>query len=259
MPFPPSTRVIYSKRPLEFVICQLRFPTILEIAAALPVQFQNSIRDRYPIFEEESSGIPKELAGIVAQLRLQKAVESNTYKFMTAEASRFISLSQEFVALSDQKYTRWETFRSELELAKRALEECYHPAFYSRIGLRYRNVIDKEAIGLGNTQWKDLLQGPLIGLLDSEDVGREIETIRTEALISVPDVQGGHITLNHALGKTDQGKSVYVVDADFFTAERTDCNAVTPILDRFNHITGRLFRWAISPQLQAALGPQPLE
>jgi uncharacterized protein (TIGR04255 family) len=45
MTFPEdSPRVIYGRNPLEQVICQIRFPTILKIDTELPAAFQEQIR-----------------------------------------------------------------------------------------------------------------------------------------------------------------------------------------------------------------------
>ena len=65
MPFPITDRVSYSHNPLNQVVCQLRFPSILKIEATLPVDFQESIRHEFPIFQERQkqhdAQIPKEL------------------------------------------------------------------------------------------------------------------------------------------------------------------------------------------------------
>jgi uncharacterized protein (TIGR04255 family) len=60
MPFPDAPRVIYEKNPLETVICQLRFPAILQISATPPVAFQDSVRKVYPLFQEKP---PLDIAG----------------------------------------------------------------------------------------------------------------------------------------------------------------------------------------------------
>jgi hypothetical protein len=47
-------RVLYEKNPLESVICQVRFPTILRVDSEVPSDFQDRIRGRFPIFSESS-------------------------------------------------------------------------------------------------------------------------------------------------------------------------------------------------------------
>ena len=43
--FSHELRCIYKNNQIAEVICQLRFPEILSIAAKLPVDFQEAIRD----------------------------------------------------------------------------------------------------------------------------------------------------------------------------------------------------------------------
>jgi uncharacterized protein (TIGR04255 family) len=52
MPFKETQRVIYNKNPLIQVVSQLRFPRILAIDEKQPVDFQEKIRQEYPLFEE---------------------------------------------------------------------------------------------------------------------------------------------------------------------------------------------------------------
>lgn len=46
--FSDSERVHYAKAQLAEVVCQLRFPSILRIAAEEPADFQERIRATYP-------------------------------------------------------------------------------------------------------------------------------------------------------------------------------------------------------------------
>jgi hypothetical protein len=62
--FPDSARVIYGKAPLTGVVCQLRFPPILRIESAPPADFQDRIREQFPLLERRPQsptppGIPR--------------------------------------------------------------------------------------------------------------------------------------------------------------------------------------------------------
>lgn len=259
MSFPESKRVLYSKNPLEEVICQLRFPPILEISSRPPAAFQNKIRSQYPLYEKEEPSLPKGMAELLSDLPIPKLSESVTHKFLTADSDRFISLTPNFLALTDHKYTRWERFRSAFSTAQASLEEIYQPAFYTRIGLRYRDIIHKEKIGLDNEPWSNLLNTPLIGLLGDPAVSDEVQTIQTVATIKLKEISGGVTTLRHGLGiSPETNKQFYFIDVDLFTMERSACDAVSSVLDQFNKIVGNLFRWAIHPKLHDALGPTEL-
>jgi uncharacterized protein (TIGR04255 family) len=269
MTFPESARVVYQKNPLVEVICQLRFPTILEISAADPAGFQEKIRPRYPLYSrqeeagvpKEIAGIPKEVAGILAQLAALRPVEDAPHRFLTEDSSRFISLTREFLAVAAKNYTRWEEFRREIQTAKAALEEEYQPAFYSRIGLRYVDIIDKVEVGLSNESWDSLVNSSIAGILGAQELYHGVREIRSEALIELDDdiVPGGFAKIRHGLLERPDGGQAYRIDADFFTQERSASDDVFRILDRFNRLAGNLFRWAITRKLQEALEPVGIE
>jgi len=261
MTFPQSDRVVFDKRPLEEVICQLRFPTILEINTEKPAKFQNRIRTDYPIYRIEKPEFPKELEDLVSGLHISNPIDLITYKFMAADEKKIISLSPEFVAFSDAYYIRWEKFYNEVKRAQEALEEIYKPAFYTRIGLRYRNIIDKEKLGIVNEPWDGLLMPSLLGLLGAQDnVGRHIDQIMTNATIKVDEVSNARATIQHGIGKRiPNGNEVYIIDIDVYTTERSNSQDVPDILRRFNQFVGNFFRWAITDKLRGILEPRKLQ
>lgn len=258
MPFPESQRVVYKNNPLAEVICQLRFPTILEIGSEDPAGFQKRIRSRYPLYARDEPGarMPREISEIVAQLRLPIGTERTTHKFLTEDSNRFVSLANDFIAVTEKQYSRWEHFRDEIGVAQAALEQVYQPSFYSRVGLRYQDIIDKTKLGLGSEPWESLVSPSIIGVLGAPEVGGRVQEIRTEARIALDEVAGGFVTLRHGLVESSpNGGQAYRIDADFFTQERSDAEHVLGILDTFNRLAGNLFRWAISARLRDALEP----
>lgn len=260
MTFPHSDRVVFNKNPLESVTCQLKFPTILEISTERPAKFQNEIRNDYPLFEKEQSGIPKEFEQFIAGLPIPSVAEAVTYKFITREGTRLISLGPEFVAVKDDKYVRWEKFSGEVARAQAALEAIYKPAFYTRIGLRYKDVIDKAKLGIANESWETLLNPSLLGLLSAQDnVGSHVDLIQSEASMLIEEVQDARATIRHGKGRRKSNQSeVYIIDIDFYTTERSNGNDVIEILGRFNRLGGDFFRWAITDRLRALLEPREL-
>lgn len=269
-PFPESKRVIYQKNPLVEVICQLRFPPILEISSKDPADFQNEIRQAYPLYDkEEAGGLPKEVAGglpkevadLLERLSAPRLSEEITHKFANEDSKRVISLTRDFVAVSDRSYQRWETFRLEVERAKAALEEWYRPGFYSRIGLRYRDIISRRELGLQDVPWEELIHPSVIGLQAESDIRERVRNIRGYALIDLSDqVAGGLAHIRHGLVEAgESGEAGYMIDADFFTEERSTHHGVFDTLDKFNRLAGNFFRWAITPRLHEALEPEYID
>lgn len=261
MPFPPSARAVYQHNPLVEVICQLRFPTILEIGQEDPAAFQKEIRATYPVYRKEDPvpRLPPELSAILSQMGVPGSADRVTYRFVSADSNRTISLSREFVAVSDSAYQRWEVFRQEVERAKQAVERVYQPAFYSRLGLRYRDVIDQARLGLSDEPWKALLNPSLVGVLNDANLETRVAEMQSEILLRLDVAMGGFGKLRCRLVPSDENaQRVFEIDADFFTQERSEGNAVLETLDAFHGVAGNFFRWAISPRLEEALGPKAL-
>jgi uncharacterized protein (TIGR04255 family) len=258
MPFPPSDREIYDRNPLREVICQLQFPTILQVSSESPYQFQNSIRDQYPLYEDASEfpPFPEDIAEILSTARFPKGLQQPEHRFITENETRLVLLTQEFIALSDKQYEKWEEFRDALMYAEAAFRSIYKPAFYSRIGLRYRDVIDKDELGLEDYKWSDLLNQHIIGELGAQNLEGLVFDIRTVSSIAIPEIDGGVVRIQHGLaGNPDDSRQIYLIDADFYTEERSQLDDAYQILDSFNQCAGRFFRWAIKDQLRDALGP----
>jgi len=257
MSFPESQRIVFRENPLVEVISQLSFPTILQIAAEPPVAFQERVREHYPIYERgDAPALPSEVSRVLAEFPIQLGFDAVTHRFSTEDRSRQIALTKDFVALTVNDYSRWEDFETALAEAKAALEEVYHPAFYLRIGLRYRDVVDRSRLALQDEPWSELLSTNMLGLLGADpDIQRGIKAIRGEVLVALDDPPGASVRLIHGLFDQTEGEAqTYVVDADWFITERSNTDEVMGVLGRLNRQAGNLFRWAITPKLRDALG-----
>jgi uncharacterized protein (TIGR04255 family) len=246
-PFPDSPRVVFDRNPITEVICQLRFPTILEIGASLPANFQNRIRSEYPLFErEEAAGVPPEIAEM---LRAQAGagsldnLVSPVNKFSTVDKKRTVALARDFVAVSERQYVEWAVFWQQMELAKQALEEVYTPVFYERVGLRYVNVLDLKKLELNGSEWRDLLNKVFVGMVDSAEVAPNVVSAGTQVSINLNGiVPGATATVRYAPQRKQQK---FIFDSDFFVGGRVGVGNVRQILDHFNRLNGNLFRWLV--------------
>ncbi len=259
--FPESPRVIYDKNPLEEVICQLKFPPILRIESESPAAFQESIRGSYPLFSErprERLPVPDEVAKLIAE-NIPLALANPSYEFASADAAWKITLTRDFLALTSTKYQKWEEFCEYLETPLNALTEIYSPSFYTRIGLRYRDVIKRSELGLGGFGWRSLLKPHITGELSLEEIAPRIKHVAREIVIVLED-ETSKVRIRHGLARSGKnGEECYVVDSDFFRSQRTEAGNVNELLATFNRQAGRLFRWCITEQLHKAMGPRLVE
>jgi len=223
------------------------------------------IRKDYPVYSAQEPSfavapqVTKELATIIDQMNIPMPPELVVHRFSTKDSKRFIALRDEFMSLAETKYERWESFRGEIRKAESALKRVYEPAFYSRVGLRYLDIISRSSLKLTGIKWQDLLQKQIIAELGDKEVTDAIRRIQTRVIIEIPDVPNGQIALNHGLiipNGTDE--ECYLIDADFSVERKEGVNEPFEILDKFHWLAGRLFRWAITERLHNAMEPRAI-
>ena len=262
MPFPKAQRVVYERSPLDQVICQLRFPPILRIDSTLPVEFQDRIRGDYPNFAETTEYIPNNpfvAENIPAEIVQQVIQASGTknYEFSSGDGSVKINLTRTFLALTTNKYERWEKFREKISGPFQALKEIYAPAYFSRIGLRYIDSIKRSTVDLGAFSWHELLNPALLGMLGSPETADSVKNIETVQEIQLAE-QDGLARIRSKLVKSLDGEEVFIIDSDFFIAAKTEVDDAINKLVFFNSRSTRLIRWAIKDRLHEALHPQKI-
>ncbi|NQW24262.1 MAG: TIGR04255 family protein [SAR202 cluster bacterium] len=266
MPFPTTERETYDQNPLQEVICQLRFPTILEISSQIPDQFQNAVRHKYPLYRkvdpsvaELPSNVPKEIADLVSSLPLVRTTRIQEHRFLTEDEQSLISLNQDFLALSVKSYTSWPQFREEIRFAESVVRETYNPTFYSRIGLRYRNIIDRDNLGVSTVPWSKLFNTTLLGVQGAESFDVDVQETVSRTSIKLQDIEDGFIQIRHGLAKSPNSENqVYLIDTDLFCGRKTEIDDALKTLDNFNRVAGNFFRWCISDTLRTALGPRDI-
>lgn len=261
MALPHTNRVIYSRNPIAEVTAQLSFPPILRIEAETPAQFQDAIRDRYPLYRRvtASGQLPANLPPQVRNLiqGMGAAAGPIQYLFESQDRKSVVTLSRELLSFKTISYTRWEAFRDELESLRASLEPIYRPASYGRLSLRYVDIIRRSILGLDNVPWTDLLNPSIGGELTAPELGERVDSSSSELHCKLEADCFLRLRKGIALAEPAKEKC-FLIDCDFHTHERTELADVTTTLNSFNRAAGNLFRWAIQDRLRDALQPQPL-
>lgn len=258
--FSSSERKILEKNQLLEVICQLRFFDILKINAEEPAPFQEAIRADYPQYSKKVEQLPPRIEN-------GKAIQQgtvNNHQFISADGHWKISMTKSFIALSTQHYTRWEDFAKRLDKVLAAFIQVYQPSGFTRVGLRYINAFNREALGLADTSWRELIQPGYMGLMGEEDAP-ERAFLKNEqtVLLSMPGGAKANIKcgpgllrkVNHRTRQTLEEK-VYMLDLDLFMEGNTPLSQAVPALNVVHGNAGSLFRGAISDTLFSAMQPQ---
>jgi uncharacterized protein (TIGR04255 family) len=266
MPFPDSPRVVYGKNPLIEVICQLRFPTILRIDSEIPADYQERIRHEYPIFRQQPvqpEGLPPEEILQALPPAIKEALfrpGRTAYDFISEDDLWTVRLTRDFLALTCRKYERWEQFRQHLIVPLEALLEIYRPSSFSRIGLRYRNVIRRSTLNLQDAAWADLLAPYIACELASPETAELVQEAGHNILIRLTD-ERGLVRIQHGTVIVEENgisEAGYLLDNDFYLNQKveTEIKNVWNVLNEFKIRARRCFRWCISPRLHQAMEPK---
>lgn len=257
-------RVIYDRNPLKSVICQLRFQPVLRIAVNPPAEFQDLLLPHLPgysrsadLFQELNSEVLPPIIG-----NALRAVSSmGPHKFTSEDEKTIVTLTSEFVAIEQTEYRRWEDFRSVVQLACQALRDTYGVNTLTRVGLRYRNLIDPtELEEIRDLSLRDLLHPWILAELEHETVSEFVVKTNRTTEIQIPDLEGAMVRVRNSADRAENDRiGTYSIDSDFFIMGKVTFDELEEILGIFNQYARDLFRWSIKDPLHNALQPRSVD
>ena len=265
----PTTRVLYEHNPLAEVLCQIRFENIncevpLDaglrhelISMGYGVQAQEQeISFNFMMTPEEGTSLPP-----------RPLPTTSVFHFSSEDGAWKVSISSTFLAVTCSAYQNWDYFKPKVrEIAD--LFHSYAPlTHYIRIGLRYKDIIEREPLGLAGTPWSRLISPFLLGPLSlgslSDDVllsEEETENFVSQAQMNLDDCK--LLLQSSLLTSVDGSTRAFLIDADFFDSVEHEPDFLASngkldeYLDVLHNNAGALFRRAITEELHAALCPR---
>lgn len=253
-------------------MAQVRFSPVLKLMTEPPTAFQEAVLADFPALQVvETQGISFSLmSGSTAQH--SKGVSA--YLFSTADGRYTVEVKAESLTLTTTRYERWELFWTRFETVLETFLRLYPVGQIGRVGLRYVDVIDREANGLAGVPWSELICPELLGPLSSGRVpAADVGAAQTFYSLNLDD--GAALSLRGGLGmKQDSDpesglnspRQVFVVDSDFHAPRdgydlklSHDLAGIRSRFRDFNEQAGGLFEWAATPRFRDVLGPEPVD
>lgn len=259
-----NSRNTYSRPPVHEVICQLRFPPILSINNKEPADFQEAVRADFPQYIRRQENIAPQITGLGGpnpQLRTQPPVTN--YNFLSEDGLWKLNLTEKFIALSTVRYPGWEEFARELDRPLAEFISIYKPAYFERVGLRYVNIVSRQALDLVGTPWSELIAPAYAAPLCEQDVREEdFLNCAADMLLRVDPECAAKIHAGPGLIKNQQPNAPqdpevkFVLDIDMSTGENKKLKAaqVTGTLENLHVHAVEVFEGAITANLREALG-----
>lgn len=247
----------YSKSPLKEVIFQLRFPTILRINSEQPIDFQEQIRDRYPFletFDEQLDKVEEVLNPQLAAMMMQKAERNKNYDFISKDGKTKVGLTSTFIAISTFEYDSWECFRERIRSVLPIFESIYMPPFYSRMGLRYLNVLNRGKLGLEGKKWEELVQPSLFGIVKKEHESK-IKSYISEIEYETDEVDVFSRTHFEFVRENAQAEISLLIDCDYFTLKVMEPDKIHEQIEKLHLASSQFMHSAITEELHKAMQP----
>lgn len=256
MRFKEIERVVYKHNILSEVLFQARFPEILKISQDIPIDFQDLVRKEgylelvsdIPIF---SSNTPKELEEIASTTKI--------FHFHSELKDWKVSIAKDFVALTfNGHYRNYTEFRKRLEIVLQIFTEIYDPFYFTRIGLRHKNIANK-------TSLPHIIHG--VEIFIPEYIFPELSTpivSDIEALRKISQFNDGEMKANvaHVLSKVSgrfrqkqfANEKSYIIDIDCYSESKTEeTENVLTKCDIFKKLNWNIFQWSITDNLRQAM------
>ena len=181
------------------------------------------------------------------------------YQFLSADGRWKVNLTNSFLALATPAYTNWETFANKLDSVLVHFIEIYKPAFFERIGLRYVNAVSRNALGLTDTPFSELIQPGYLGLMADEDINeRAFARITQEADVALPG--GCRLKLHCGPGmikrnNVEEQEIRFILDNDIFMLGNIEMKHSAGALNTVHTNADRIFRGQITDTLHNAMEP----
>lgn len=261
------TRVRYANNPLAEVVCQARFPAAAGLADSIPDDLRAMLSSAGFIRESKEQIFSISIA--VGAAGPNAPGLSNIFHFDSEGSPYRVSICSEFVALTCSKYVSWDDFHPRFTDAFSIVNRFLGGVSPVRLGLRYKDVIERESIGLAEVPWSELiaplLLGPLSSFSLSDDVSHADEAVATFVSQSTIRLDDCQLLLQSALMRSlDGDRTAFLIDSDFFV-ESSETSRIpssevelAEMLTTLHTNAGSLFRRGIKERLHDALGPTPV-
>jgi uncharacterized protein (TIGR04255 family) len=221
-------------------ICELRFPAVLELENERPLTFQKAIRKQYPHYKvRKNVNIGPE--------SIERAIH---HTFIDKKKHWFVTLKSSSLGLETLNYHGYERLRENVEYLIDKSKSTRDSDFFTRIGLRYINVLPVGQRNLAGWIREELVAPLVTGSYGNVEQCWQIVTGegRTGRYLFQHGLPG-----NAPTGVKDWSEAPrYVIDIDFYE-EDVEVRDAIETLNQLHQQSFDLFWWALGDVARAHL------
>ena len=166
-------------------------------------------------------------------------------------------MTSSYIAFSTLNYSQWENFIGEIDRLIPIFEEIYAPRFYTRIGVRYKDVITRSKLGLDDRKWNELLQPHILGIM-TRDVEDGINSFVMESEYHNDKSNTNTKTHFELVRVNDERVTSFLIDCDYFYGENCSVQERKTISELLHEQSNSFIRNAITDELHNAMEPEDI-
>ncbi|MFN4328366.1 MAG: TIGR04255 family protein [Limnobacter sp.] len=263
-----AERVRYAVNPLIEVVAQLRFSPIFALEKDVLPTIQSQLHEAgFSVLRSEK------LASITVTVNAspdavtdvthnsQSSDSTQIYHFSTENQLHTFSICKDFVALTTRAYSQWTEFNARLTSLCNIFEASFKPISIFRVGLRYKDLIEREPLNLQDMLWSDLLNPIVAGFLSTTGFVDKVDEscVLQQTSQTVLCLDDCELLLQSALLRASDNpeKQAFLIDSDFYTVPKLPIDMKTALnsLDLIHRSANAVFQNCIKEPLSAALCP----
>ena len=232
---PSVNRVQFERNTIDTAVCEVRFPTLLDIEQREPRELQRALRKRFPHFQ--------------TQRLVQSEADSDgprvRYLFESRKHESKVVLHASSIAVETNSYKNFESFSESLIHVVNSALPLIDSDFFTRVGLRYINKVSIDDGVIDGWVNADLVAPIDTGVLGTLE--KYIQEIRGYS-------ECGRYTFRHGIAETNESKSLeYFFDFDFYETN-VEASDLQRLATNFNTEIFRFFLWAVGDKVRNKLG-----
>jgi len=240
---PVKKSVRYETNFIKTAVCEIRFPTLLELENKPPISFQAALRKQYPYYFSEQ--------GVTIG---SMAPPGKRYVFESKKRDWFIALKSSSLSLETKKYIDFDDFSERFASMLGIIGELLDTDFFTRVGLRYINSVPLPGNNMDRNDIDKWINPALVAPLKSGELGT-LRSFQCEVGGKIQD-DGGY-TFRHGFAPHDNSQDKeslsYMLDYDYFK-EGVEYENVNEVIKQFNIQNYNLFMWSLGENSIKALG-----
>lgn len=236
-PFPACRIPSLARPPIELIIAQVRFPTVLSLYEIAGVdRFHSSVRDRYPHIKRE-----EQVEYMLSPTDPPVRGETTSLWRMDDQSREWtLTISPDFITIETRQYRSFDDLRERLSHATSMFVEAFGLRLRTRVGLRYVDRFDRAKYPDLGADWMSATSARLLPMSAFAEALEQRAFI--EHRLAIPPKSG--LTMRAQWMRGEGTKEELVLDTDAFDFDERPPDDLPELLGRLKELNYRAFGWA---------------